>query len=173
MVEFRIFWYGNTYLRARNIGIRRVSWKATELGHETNTGQDSSTPGTYFSYPGQNSPGYVLYGPYTTLLNTGTTNSGGMKHVASFSLATSPSFQETDPIVTLQAYDATTGIVLSSRTLNKSDIKVPSTTQFVDYDVNYQLQPSQIGHNIELRVYWHGTTAVRYKSVSDMAGWWK
>lgn len=96
------------------------------------------------------SPGYMVYGPYASNIEVG-------DNIAVFKMLIDNNSADNSNIVTLEVNDASTSTVLASRTLPRSAWKATNTYEY--FDLPYNMPAA--GHSIEFRIYWHNGAYVR------------
>ena len=69
---------------------------------------------------------------------------------------------DNQPVVTLEAYDSTTGEILSSRPVLRREFRARDTYQ--RFAINFDLEGRE-GHSMETRVWWHDISYVRVDKV--------
>lgn len=99
--------------------------------------------------PGQ----YLNYGPYTTGL-------GGGNHSAVFTLQADNVSADNNAIVVLEVNDASTGSVLASRQIRRSEFRGPFT--YTDFSVPFT---ATAGHSLEFRTRWLGGSYIKQDKV--------
>ena len=97
---------------------------------------------------------YMTYGPYTSALPSGL-------RMATFRLMVDNNSYNNANLLTLEAFDATTGLVLSSQPLNRGMFKAPYVYQ--DFNVPFY---AVLGHRTELRTLWRGGAYIRQDAVT-------
>ena len=78
---------------------------------------------------------------------------------ATFRLLVDNNTANDDPVVLLDVYDATTGSVLARREVRRREFQ--GAFRYQDLDLPFDLA-GRAGHLVEARVYWHGTSYVRF-----------
>ena len=107
---------------------------------------------------GQDMPGYMCYGPNTTQIPGGLNN-------AIFRIMIDIVAAPNDKVVTLDVYDNTSGTVLASVDVYRSEWVANST--YKDFRLNFT---STAGHELQFRVYWHRTSYVRVDAIGVAQG---
>ena len=97
----------------------------------------------------------MVHGPYAT-------NWGGGAAQAVFVLLVDDNEYDNQPVVTLEAYDSTTGEILSSRPVLRREFRARDTYQ--RFAINFDLEGRE-GHSMETRVWWHDISYVRVDKV--------
>jgi hypothetical protein len=125
------------------------SWYATDGGMAHDTGEIFGDGEAWTSNAGQDSAGYLLYGP-----EAGATVSVG-DHVAGWNLMIDNIYGSYDgPEVFIEVVDLNTGMTLGSR-----DLRARDWTDVNDYEsftVPFTVTPSMASHGIEFRCFWWG-----------------
>ena len=124
---------------------RSQQWEAEgpSLSHETGR---LETDG-WLCQVGIDPPGkHMIYGPYDTTLPAGA-------NTAQFRLSTDNNTANNDPVVTVDVNDATSGQVLASQVITRTQFSVAG--QYVNFSLPFTVPADN--HAIELRVFWDGS----------------
>jgi hypothetical protein len=97
----------------------------------------------------------MVYGPYAT-------EWGGGSGQAVFVMMVDDNVYDNEPVVTLEAYDATADQILTSRPVRRKEFRARSTYQ--RFAINFDLEGRE-GHRMETRVWWHDISYVRVDKV--------
>ena len=131
---------------------RSYSYEAeSQLGHQLGRAQGDG----WSANTGDDSKGHMVHGPYAT-------NWGGGAAQAVFVLLVDDNEYDNQPVVTLEAYDSTTGEILSSRPVLRREFRARDTYQ--RFAINFDLEGRE-GHSMETRVWWHDISYVRVDKV--------
>ncbi|MGS2761750.1 hypothetical protein [Sinomicrobium sp. M5D2P9] len=90
---------------------------------------------------------HMIYGPYDTTLPAG-------PNVAEFRMKVDNNTANDDPIVDIDVRNATTGQVLASQTITRTQF--PVAGNYTNFSLPFTIPADN--QSIELRVYWHGTS---------------
>ncbi|MCE5315055.1 MAG: fibronectin type III domain-containing protein [Armatimonadota bacterium] len=101
----------------------------------------------------KDSAGYLCYGPNTTQTTAG-------MNCASFRMMIDYRSAATGKIVRLEAYDATTGLVIATREVCRYEFLVKYTYQ--NFALNFS---ANTGHSLEFRVYWYDAAYIKLDCV--------
>lgn len=96
-------------------------------------------------------PGHMTYGPYVTDLPAG-------QRTAAWKMALDVRNASNDQIVTLDVYDSTTGEQLAYKNVSRLEFTKDQTYQI--FEVPFTLSNQRLGHSIELRTYYHGSSYI-------------
>ena len=121
-------------------------WEAEgpSLGH--NTGR-LETDG-WLCQTGIDAPNaHMIFGPYDTSIPSG-------PNVAEFRMKVDNNTANNDPIVSIDVYNATTGLVLASQTVTRQQF--PIAGDYTSFTLPFTLPANN--QALELRVYWHGAS---------------
>ena len=99
-------------------------------------------------------PGHMVYGPYTTAVPEGA-------RTATWRLMVGNVPPDGNRLLALDVYDSTTDRILAQRVLTRLDFARPLTYQEFSLDF---IAPA--GHRLEFRTYWHGPTYARQDRVA-------
>ncbi len=113
-------------------------------GHSANTAQDNA--------------GYMLYGPYTTSIGTGT-------HSSTFMMMIDNNTADNYNVVKIDVYNATTSTVLAEQTITRQQFTSTFTYQYFTLSFN---NPTA-GQSLEFRVYWYDTAYIKVDKVTISA----
>jgi MYXO-CTERM domain-containing protein len=119
-------------------------WQAADpaLGHKTGR---LDTDG-WLCQVGIDAPNlHMIYGPYVTTLPAG-------DNTAQFRLSIDDNTANNDDIVTLDVNDSTTGQVLASQVVTRTQFSVAG--QYTNFSLPFSIPADN--HSIELRVFWYG-----------------
>jgi hypothetical protein len=122
-------------------------WEAESLLHVIG----SSAPGGWRADPA-NGSGAMSYGPYATDIASGA-------HVAAWRVKSSQiAAGDSATALTLDVWDATAGVYLATRTIPRSAWAAPD--EFQVFSLPFQIAPSTVGHQIELRTWYSPWSSV-------------
>jgi hypothetical protein len=133
-------------------GVRGYTYEAeSQLGH----GFGRVEKDGWSANTGDDSKGHMVYGPYAT-------EWGGGSGQAVFVMMVDDNVYDNEPVVTLEAYDATADQILTSRPVRRKEFRARSTYQ--RFAINFDLEGRE-GHRMETRVWWHDISYVRVDKV--------
>jgi hypothetical protein len=116
--------------------------EGNSVGHETGR---LETDG-WLCQVGIDAPGkHMIYGPYDTSVPAGA-------NTAEFRLSTDNNTANDDPIVSIDAFDSTSGQVLASKVISRKQFSVAA--QYVTFSLPFTVAADN--HALELRVLWYG-----------------
>jgi hypothetical protein len=101
--------------------------------------------------PGQ----HMIYGPYDASLPAG-------PNVAEFRMKIDNNTANNDPVVDIDVRNATTGVVLASKTITRQQFPVASN--YTNFTLPFTIPADH--QSIELRVFWHGAAYTKVDWVS-------
>jgi hypothetical protein len=161
-LEFRVWWYGTSYLTEEWVGWSRqipgnavVRWSAKDSGVSHVIGR---TDGDGWSATvGVDSVNWLQYGPYTTTVAAGA-------NLAVWRLWIDNNTADNSQVVYLDVNDATANnTVLASRILTRQQWARPG--EYENFVLPFTLPSGSVGHQIEYRVYWYGSAYVKEESL--------
>ncbi len=126
-----------------------TTWAASALYHQIGRADGDG----WSANVAQDAPGFLSYGPYTTALPAG-------DQIATWNLMLDNVTADNATVVTLDAFDTTTGTVLASRVVTRQQFGMAYQYQGVSLPFT-----SQAGHTLEFRVFWHDTSYVKLQNV--------
>lgn len=102
-------------------------------------------------------PGFLTYGPYTPNIPVGS-------HVATWrTLIDVTAVADDSPVATVDIWDATAGQQLASKTLTRHNWVAGFAHQIIE--LPFSIDPSRLGHQIELRTYYIGAAYLRVDKI--------
>ncbi|MBV9122087.1 MAG: WD40 repeat domain-containing protein, partial [Planctomycetes bacterium] len=151
MLEFRIFYDGNSYLRQDFVQVTSppVFGAVVSLGHQVGRAEGDG----WSANTQQDHAGYLSFGPYTTAVPAGT-------HTASFRLLVDNNSYDDAPVATLDVYSPLTGEELAQRVIRRGEFASPFTYQ--DFDLAFG---TDAGRMLEFRLFYNGNSYLRQDSV--------
>jgi MYXO-CTERM domain-containing protein len=129
-------------------------WQANDPALAHNTGR-LDTDGGWLCQTGIDAPNLeMIYGPYVTTLPAGA-------NTAQYELMIDNNTADNNPIVTLDVNDATSGQVLASQVITRTQFTVAA--QYTSFSLPFTIPADN--HSIELRVFWDGAAYTKVKWV--------
>jgi hypothetical protein len=110
---------------------------------------------------GSDSPGYLVYGPYTTQVTADRQRLQWVMSIDNNGGGSSPVF--TDRVLTLQVVDGYDNTVLSSRDIYRYDFLGNNAMQALAQ--GFTLPQSRLGHPLSFQAYWYGNATIHMSSV--------
>lgn len=155
-LEFRTYWTDMSWLIVDKITVQAVSTPPPTTTGSTLTYQAEGSslyhvigaPGSrsgvngYYADTNLHAPGFLIYGPYTTQVTAGA-------HNAIFRMMTDNNTANSDDVVILDVFDATSQQVLVTRSVKRTEF----TGAFVFQDFSLAFT-SAANHQLEFRVQW-------------------
>jgi hypothetical protein len=134
------------------VGVTSFAYEAeSQLGHQVGRTEAEG----WSANTGGDVAGHMVHGPYAN-------NWGAGAGQAVFVMMVDDNDYDNEPVVTLEAYDATAGAVIASQPVRRREFKKRGTYQRVA--LNFDLE-GRDGHSMEVRVWWHDISYVRIDKV--------
>jgi hypothetical protein len=155
VLEFRVFYYGYSYLEHAQTAVTPISTNAAMNLSFDGTASDFTHPignpnGSAWETYVTDGPGYMTMGPRSRFLPLGTST-------ATFTLAVDNNSADNGPVLRLEAIDINSNQILASRLVRRQDFLVPGMGQ--DFDLSFE-QKAQ--GRIDLRVYSYGSSYIKH-----------
>lgn len=138
-IELRTQYYASAHVRIDSITARAVqSWEGETMYHSVGFADADG-----WAVSATNGGGAMVYGPYVPL--------PAGDHLASYRLMIdSATFQDGGaPMLNLDVFDASAGVVLAQRTLRRADWT--RSMQYEYFTLPFTVTPAQAGHSLEFR----------------------
>ncbi|MDP9314519.1 MAG: hypothetical protein M3R24_27185, partial [Chloroflexota bacterium] len=129
-------------------GATELSWTAQELPHHVGRADGDG----WSANVAQDATGYLQYGPYTTEVGVG-------DHQAVWKLQIDNNTANNEAVARVDVYDWTANTVLVQREITRQEWTAAGTPQ--EFALPFIIGSSQVGHQLEFRVWWHDTAAVK------------
>ena len=123
-----------------------------ELSHSFGSSNDNG----WSANTAEHSPGYLLFGPYTT-------EWGGFLVSVAFDLELDNVDADNGRVVTIDINDATADEIIATRIIRRSEFNQPFQLQTFSVEADLRDRP---GHIFEARVYWHDISYVRVDALT-------
>jgi hypothetical protein len=158
LLEFRVYWYKQAYIREQNVSVdptcqSEPTWYASSLPHVIGRADGDG----WSANTAQDEQGHLQFGPYTTQVAAGA-------HTAMWKLMIDNNTADNHPIVRLDVYDFTTDTVLASIDVTRQ--QWATTYQYQGFSLPFTIDDTQVGHQLEFRVFWYKKAYVREQLVS-------
>lgn len=158
-LEFRVFWYDTAQISLRDISVYKqelihytYKWNAQDsvISHRIGRADEAGWSATV----GQDSPGYLSFGPYQSSLPEGTWN-------ARWSLKIDNIHANQESVARIEVFDVDSNKIVSSRDISRQEFLKENQLQ----DFNMTFFHDNPSHRLELRTYWFG---ISYVQLQDM-----
>ena len=123
-----------------------------ELSHSFGSSNDNG----WSANTAEHSPGYLLFGPYTS-------EWGGFLVSVAFDLELDNVDADNGQVVTIDINDATTDEIIATRIIRRSEFNQPFQLQTFSVEADLRDRP---GHIFEARIYWHDISYVRVDALT-------
>ncbi|UHA73730.1 RHS repeat domain-containing protein [Paenibacillus sp. 481] len=160
-LEFRTYWYGNAYIKLKDVQIKYISpslfgevWNMFDPAISHQIGKNIE--GVWSVDPIQDKiPGYMSYGPYEKNLSKGT-------WTVTWSMMLEGSNVKKGNLLRLEVYNSGTGEILASKTINSQQFM--ARNHFQNFDLQFQ-NNADAGQPLEFKVFWYGDSAVKLRNI--------
>ncbi|MGC1275367.1 MAG: Calx-beta domain-containing protein [Planctomycetaceae bacterium] len=156
-IQFRTFWHDTSFVQQDLVGIvdvpdpqLLVESEGDRVGHQRGRADGDG----WSANTTQDTPGFLVYGPWTPALPTGA-------YTAEFRLQVDNVTAGNQPIVTIDVVDFVTGQVLAQRVLTRAMFAQANVYQ--TFSLNFTTHSERV---LEFRTFWHGTSYVKQDRVS-------
>jgi hypothetical protein len=158
VLEFRVFYYGYSYLEHAQTSVVQISDVAPTVFlangptsfHRTGSATSATSWGAWVESP----PDFLTFGPYTTLFKNGS-------YKASFKLRLDNVDADNSTVGFIDVYDSSASRILARKEFRRRDFASPMTYQ--DFDLTFFVTDSSV---LEFRVFYYGHSYLEHAQTS-------
>jgi hypothetical protein len=155
--EFRFFWFATAGVTENVLGYVPLQWNAQNpaLGHLIGRPDGGGWSASVFD-----GPGWMQYGPYTTLSSAG-------NYIALWTLRVDNNNHDNTSVATIDINDATTQTSIASAIVPRTTFRAANTDQV--FQLPFNVPTDRAGHQFEFRIRYTATSYVREQAVGVVA----